>query len=242
MTGLTLEGMDHLQKVRDPIRHSVDVPFLCGEFGFNPNPLTFEDFEAIPQKYGYNMHDSVGHGCAHQASKPDIAFLQSWLFFGLLVQLIGPIGVTLSRDEFVRVRNDGKPVISTEALPKYLWFWLAVRHNQPRRETEDHAKLADSCLELANRVANKLASHESSPIAPTSKATVGERLFYSNGRGESAAERVLLSLVILGETLCHARDQIVRYNVGPALHWNYPPLGTALLQNAGWCIAEINSL
>lgn len=224
--------MDHLQKVHDPIRAPVDVPFVCASFTFNPEPLTFEDFENIPHKYGYITHDSVHGISGQQTLNQKTPFLQSWLFFGLLVQILGPIGVTVSRNEFIRLQDDGKLFITTEALPKYLWFWLAVRHHQPRHETEDHAKLTDSCLELANRVTNKLTSQE----------LLRETRFTSSILEHSAVEGVLLSLVILGETLYYARNQIIPYSVGPALHWEYPPLGSALLRKAGWCIAEINSL
>ncbi len=234
--------MDHLEKVHHPVRCPVQVPFVCASFTFNPNALTFEDFERIPHEYGYSTHDLVESIPTQQDLSRKTPFLQSWLFFGLLVQVLGPIGVTLSRNDFIQTQPDGKLVITTGALPKYLWFWLAVRHNQPRQETEDHAKLADSCLQLANRVANKLTSHISSPIVSTTEELRGETLDASSNVEQSAAQRVLRSLVILGETLCYARDQIIRYNFGPPLHWDYPPLGLALLREAGWCIAEINSL
>ena len=234
--------MDHLEQIQDPVRKSVDVPFVCASFTFDPNPLTFEEFENFPQRHGYNTHDVIQGVSGQQALCQSISFLQSWLFFGLLVQIFGPIGLTLSRNEFVRIEDDGKPVITTKALPKYMWFWLAVRHHQPRYEIEDHAKLADSCLELANRVTNKLISHELSPGASPTQGYLGETLSALSSVEKSAAESVLLSLVILGETLCYARNQVVPYSVGPTLHWKYPPLGSALLQNAGWCIAEINGL
>ena len=235
--------MDHLEKVHHQVRCPVHVPFLCADFTFNPNPLTFEDFERIPHEHGYSTHDLAGFVPTQQDLNRKTPFLQSWLFFGLLVQVLGPIGVTLSRNDFIRTQRDGKLIITTGALPKYLWFWFALRDNHlPRRETEDHAKLADSCLELVNRVTNKLASHISSPIASTTEELRGEALYASSHVEQSAAQRVLLSLVILGETLCYARNQIVPYSVGPALHWTYPPLGLALLREAGWCIAEIDSL
>ncbi len=58
----------------------------------------------------------------------------------------------------------------------------------------------------------------------------------------STAGKVLLSLVVLADQLCQAREGIVRYSVGLVLYWEYPSYGTALLQDAGWCAAEINIL
>ena len=215
--------MDHLQQVHDPIRSPLNVPFVCATLNFNPYPIAFDDFESIPYQNGCDLHELLEGISDQQTLEQNAPFLQSWLFFGLLVQVLDPIGVTLTRNEFVKTQDDGRLVITTEALPKYLWFWLAVRYHQPRQDIEDHAKLADSCLELANKVTNNLSCRVSSSE-------------------QSAAQRVLLSLVILGETLCYARKQIVRYSVGPAVHWEYPPLGIVLLKKSGWCVAEIGSL
>ena len=141
--GQSGQQMDHLPQVLDPVRSPVDVPFVCAGFSLDLNPSTFQVFESIPYKYGYNA-DSVQRVSGQQALNQDLPFLQSWLFFRLLVQILGHIGVTLSHSDFVRRQDDGKLVITTEALPKYLWFWFAIRRHQARQETEDHAKLADS--------------------------------------------------------------------------------------------------
>lgn len=49
---------------------------------------------------------------------------------------------------------------------------------------------------------------------------------------------VLLSLVVLGETLSQAKERIDGSNFQPALRWHFPPLAQALL-DAGWCIGQI---
>ena len=193
--------MDHLQKVRDPIRKPIVVPFVCADLALHSRLLSFNDYEAISNKYAYSTHDNLQNLSHPQFLTQNIKFLQSWLFFGLLVQVLGPTGVTPNRDDFLRVHDNGELVITTEALPKYLWFWLAVRHHQPRHEAEDHVKLADSCLKLANRVLNSLSTHKQGVIASTKQELQAEDPSSSNGGEWSAARRVLRSLVILGETL-----------------------------------------
>lgn len=231
--------MDHLCKVRKPIRDPVVVPFICADFPFNPHPLSLEGFEGIPRECGYGTHDLIQGVFDHQKITP---FLQSWLFFGMLVQIIGPMGVVLSRDEFVRSEPDGTLVITTESLPKYLWFWLAVRIHIPRHDIEEHTELVDSCLALANAVLNGIISYKPNAVASSKKGALAGNRSSSSIAKHSTADKVLLSLVVLGETLSFARKQIVRYNDGPTLRWEHPAFGITLLQEAGWCNAEISSL
>ena len=73
---------------------SQNVPFVCASFTFNPKPLTLEDFESIPHKYGYNTHDLVPIVFGQQILERKTFIFHSWLFLGLLVQIFGPIGVT----------------------------------------------------------------------------------------------------------------------------------------------------
>ena len=234
--------MDHLQKVQNPIRRPVAVPFVCHAFLFDPKHLTFEEFQRAPQEHGHPFRPFAKGTSTQQMLANDAAFLQSWLFFGSLVQVFGPIGVNLDRDEFVRTDDEGSRFITTEAMPKYLWFWLAVRHHQPRRETENHVELVDSCLQLANTVTNQLATLQSSSGLSRSQVPSSKTLVPKGNLEQSVAAKVLLSVVILGETLCYARNQIIRYSVGPELQWRYPPFGLALLRDSGWCIAEIHNL
>ena len=228
--------MNHLPRVSNPVRGPVIIPFVCAKFPFHSQPLSLEEFENTPRKYGTNTSDLLTTASDHHDLSHSISILQSWLFFGLLVQVIGPIGVLLSRDEFLRTEADGSLVITTERLPKYLWFWLAVRHHQPRLETEEHTKLADLCLKVANKFLNNfiVALNTKNPHVGDPDA--------SSIVDHSTAGKVLLSLVVLADQLCQAREGIVRYSVGPMLHWEYPSYGTALLQDAGWCAAEINNL
>ena len=52
---------------------------------------------------------------------------------------------------------------------------------------------------------------------------------------------VILSLIILGETLNKASGWIGNTAIEPALRWHFPPLSLALL-DAGWCIDQIPDL
>lgn len=225
--------MDHLPRVSNPVRGPIIVPFVCANFPFHSRPLSLEK---TPRKYGGNTFDLLTDDSDHHDLSHCISILQSWLFFGLLVQVIGPIGVLLSRDDFLRTEADGSLVITTERLPKYLWFWLAVRHHQPRHETEEHAELVEQCLKVANRFLNNfiIALNTKDPhVGDPDTSSIVDRL---------TAGKVLLSLVVLADQLCLAREGIAIYSVGLRSHWEYPSYGTTLLQGAGWCAAEINNL
>lgn len=231
--------MDHLQEVRDPIRLDLIVPYLCAGFELIQQPLEFELLRSIPGKHGYEV-DTLLNGSLSGRSLPEAApLLQSWLFFGLLVQIFGTIGIALQKEDFVRTNDEGDLVITTRALPKYVWQWIAIRYHQPRHEIEKHTVLVDSCLYLANAVLNHLSDHD--PEA-ASIETASNNTQISTYISQSPANNVLLSLLVLGETLGQARKEIVQYSVGPAMQWKFSSLGTALLVDAGWCIGEIVGL
>ena len=234
--------MDHLEKIQDGFRSPLAIPFVSANFPNNPNALTFKDFENLPYKFGYSTSDLIqGKLCTEEV--PQIAsLLQYWLYFGLLIQTFVPIGITFNRDEFVRTNSDGDPIITTESLPKYLWFWLAIQHHQSRRETECHAKLVDSCLELTSRVVHSFVSHRQSRTSSITARALGGKGFVLRSADGVATQKIVLSLVILGETLSYARDQIIAYSRGPTITWRVPTLMSILLQEAGWCIAETQSL
>ena len=153
--------MDHLQKVSRPVREPLLIPFLCDENLLPSTSVSFEDFKNIPRDRGFSIWALSHKMVDRQSLERNIAFLQSWLFFGLLAQTLGSLSETFRPDDFIKRKydDDGRQWITTESLPKYLWFWLAVRHHQSRQETEGHAKLVDSRLELANGVLNSFSRY-----------------------------------------------------------------------------------
>ena len=231
--------MDHLEQAANIVRNAIEVPYLCASYTHTAQPLSFKDFRDVPNHYGYSIH-AFPYDKVNGKRLPDLApFLQSWLFFSLLVQCFGPLGLALMREEFLRTLPDGTTAISTEALPKYLWYWMASVPHQRRQETEGHAELVECCLQHTNITLNRLISHDPASSRSLSKTAVkaGEAQL-----ARSPFHRVLLSLCILGDTLGGARKEIIRYSKGPALSWNFPWLGESLLFEAGWCTGEISRL
>jgi hypothetical protein len=48
------------------------------------------------------------------------SILQSWMYFGLLYQVLQPVNETLNPSDFLRPGSDGKQEITTKKLPDYI--------------------------------------------------------------------------------------------------------------------------
>jgi hypothetical protein len=67
--------------------------------------------------------------------KDCVCFFQEWLFFRLLEAIFSIGGVSFRHNDFVAYA-DPEAFISTSALPKYLWYWLASEMDTSRSVKE----------------------------------------------------------------------------------------------------------
>lgn len=111
--------MDHLPALASRISQEQEtVPYVCTK-AYDEGPfLTYPIREGKPQAlpalsvpgnlhfWQYEQH--------HPTPKQELeAFLQTWLFFGLVSEILG----TLCRSEdFVRTKDNGKKILSTATL------------------------------------------------------------------------------------------------------------------------------
>ena len=223
-------SMDHLPKVEQPFPQETYnlVPCLCCDLEYDANPLGYEGFSHFPSRWGYTL-GSLEHGDLGGRHIDDAAgFLQAWLFFGLLTEVLGGIGVPFRQSDFLREGNGGAPIITTEPLPLYLWYWLAAHTHSGRDVVRAHERHVQSCLRLSNTILQAIT-----------------KLHIKSNRNVFTCKRytqaVILSLIICGETLNKARDWIGNTRIKPALRWHFPPLSLALL-DAGWCTGQIPEL
>ena len=109
--------MDHLPLPADPILPLSEVPYLCDEH----YDVTIPFLEYPRRKGRPCMTPSVGEApySLHEKLFPmptrDLeSFFQTWLFFGLLAELLAGL---FSHDSFVsKSERDGSPIISTKQL------------------------------------------------------------------------------------------------------------------------------
>ena len=110
-------AMDHLALPRDPILPLTKVPYLCTEH----YDVTIPFLEYAGRKVKPWMVVEVGqvmfelHEIVSPTAKSELAcFLQTWLFFGLLAEILGDL---YDNDTFVTESSDTKePILTTKDL------------------------------------------------------------------------------------------------------------------------------
>jgi hypothetical protein len=111
--------MDHLPLPRNPAFPPLEIPYVC-----------LEDYD------GGSFMDYPQRLSVRREGVENISFTQNWLFFGLLGETFGRrsaenkveglIAVStrdLCRD-FVRLNENGSPVLTTSKLADYTSIWL----------------------------------------------------------------------------------------------------------------------
>lgn len=215
--------MEHVPKVKGST--SLVVELLNDFIPYGDRRRGFSGFEAFPSEHEYTIANLQVNA---RDNSQIVSFLQSWLYFGLLVEFFGEKLTCFEYKEFIK-GIPGRATITTEELPRYVWYLQAMRRHGPRDEVLKHMHEADKCLHLANTVLNRVARQ----LMPTRELVIDVW---------SPLNVVLFSIVILAEYLGSALEKMFdwkRITNRPELTWDFPLLDRALL-NAGWCAGEIS--
>ncbi len=130
-------------------------PFLCAEFQweYSEEPLGFAGFKEFPTRYGLNFEALVAGG---MPSRRVAAFLQSWLFFGILRETCSRPNYCFDPSDFLRLNEAGERIITTKALLRYLWYWQAARTQDDPDAMAELERTIDKCLGLAHDVLGRI--------------------------------------------------------------------------------------
>ncbi|KAI5837087.1 hypothetical protein DFP73DRAFT_569377 [Morchella snyderi] len=215
--------MDHIPAVQTPVRPTLLVPYLSQDLPI----FDGGSFHTYPERCGIDIKSLDTYNLNEVAP-----FLQEWLFFGLMTYFFEGSGVTFQREDFIlKDHAVGQLRISTKLLPQYLWYWRVNEWWFADKESQLHRPVALEKLTDALALAN--AANRSLSTMIRNGACLNNR-----------SEIVLLSLVILEETLDITRGT-ASYGVD-GLHYPsaraFPLYLDRLLRDAGWCVAEIESL
>ena len=146
--------MDHLPLPQDPILPLTDIPYLCTE-QYDAS-IPFLDYPRHKDKPW--MTPNVGEQPYEQREKfhptpPSELepFLQSWLFFGLLTELLGSF---FDHDSFVSKskKNTSLTIVSTTVLQSSTEKWIScvkIKENTVQKALYEHAC---HCIELTWKV------------------------------------------------------------------------------------------
>ncbi|KAL4943033.1 hypothetical protein BDV06DRAFT_190872 [Aspergillus oleicola] len=229
--------MDHIPQIQFSSLSTahLTIPLLdkSRKWEYPTRSQGLEYFQSFPLKHGFSTPNGTSSG---DKATPPLAFLQSWLYFGLLAEAFGTNEMAFDPEHFIArgtaEGEDAEAVITTKELTRYIWYWAASVAHGSRDWIDEHSANLDRCLELANTVVNALSERNS------------DKQHEKTGERWSTTTATLFSIITLVEYLRRARIDIniYTYEVNlPNLEWDFPPLDVALSE-AGWCVAEIAKL
>lgn len=190
--------MQHLEDeygIRDPA-----IPYVVGQ-NVEP-PKTFGAFMEFPRSLGWRV-DPLNHTldvdkAYGRSPEPLQSFLQAWLFFGLIYTVVQDNGEPLlAKSELLE--SDNHDYITTRLLPIRLSDWMKACIEAERKNTHEsrlRTIRVDNVLDLARRVVRANLVHE----------TRADTYIYDD---LYIPDEVVLSIMVLGETLCSAKNSIM---------------------------------
>jgi hypothetical protein len=218
----------------------LDVPFLCeGEYAYDNFGWT-----GFPQRKGFDEERIRRGDFGDKTSREAIAFVQAWLFIGVIKEVFEPCGINVDVEDFVREDENGERLVSTLRLPKYVWYWVASETAVTWLSDSFHMPRIKSFLQRVDSIINDLVRLDrAAPLFPDFTLVPQPRGPLNESRNRPWCT-ILFSLVILGEHIDNAFHDIHNslcnelWSSG-GMNWELSRLGFDLLSEAGWCLGEI---
>ena len=234
--------MDHIPLVHHSHRGHLDVPFWCdGAYAYDCFGWT-----GFPERKGFDEEHIRRGEFGDKSSREAIAFLQAWLFVGVIKEVFEPCGIHVDVEDFVREDENGARLVTTSRLPKYIWYWLASETASAQLCNWPQKPRIESFLRRVNAIINDLVRLDRDARLFPDVTSVLQPRGPTSELSDRPWCKILFSLVILGEHIDSAfhdlRDAMcneVRSSAG--MNWELSRLGYDLLTEAGWCLGEIFS-
>jgi hypothetical protein len=220
--------MDHLPIPQQPVEAPQKVPLRCDPSYWFKEHTEPRSFSTYPESRGIDperfLYGDVGNvdDCA--------SFLQQWLFFGLLYEVVNSCGPVLRDfDGFVTIDDQGQRLVTTALLPEVIRRWQEAKDALPSNEHLMVMSQVDDTLAAARYYVGRM-----SRLAPSVDITL------------PMDDEIQLSIIILGETLDFSRANIFKDLTGGqptsiTLWGNEHWLGW-LLREQGCCAATVSML
>jgi hypothetical protein len=222
--------MEHLRRPKKPANPPVKVPYLCLE---EYDRLGFSDY---PVRQGFHKGWLISE-FRHLESQQRVydkakikSLVQSWLFFGMLIEVLEVSGTRVKQEDFIREEGSER-FLTTKKLTEYVEEWIKQGSKFSQDVEKRHIEKADECLREASKYIRNLAWD-------------GE---WSMG---FLVQEMAVAILGLFGTLRDARDR--RVSQSPSSLMNNPLLGVQnvgisqitydRLSKNGWCPSQIAKL
>ena len=126
-----------------PAYPPVQVPCLCGTERYDR--LGFLDY---PLRRGWELVRLLEGDFADNPPEKTASFLQSWLYFGLLIDVLGR---EVSEEDYITTESDGRLLVTTHRLQGDIIAWRARQEFIDEHERRKHSDWVDRCLGVARR-------------------------------------------------------------------------------------------
>jgi len=217
--------MDHLPD------HGASEPI---EVPFPGKMYDGQDFDGYPSREGWDSEKLQDGNLDGRTAEDAAAFLQAWLYFGLLSHIFRPLGSNFNPNDFTKNRSSGEPLITTVSLSRYLkawnWWELSQTHQFDRSEQQRVQKFQGLKLffggyrRLTWRYCQR---HDSSQ-------------HQADPQKWPLSPEVALSILILADTLALACFEFGRVPLD--IDWGASPFLVNRMKESGWCMTAIQPL
>jgi hypothetical protein len=232
--------MDHLPCIDDPAFPALEIPYLgshCQYDGDGLREFPFRQGWRLAGQEGYSgpsvFLDRIDGG--QKSTNQKTSFIQAWLFFGLLIEVLQIVGVEIDTRMLVDETDDAQVLVSTKQLPRCIAEWRDRELRLPIKEQEAHLRLAIQVLDEMGEIVDSLLSFP--------------RIKLDQGNAESLTLAVVAqSISIIGDTLTNASRRIWPFWEKLATHdpryrfrkkFAEPAvLSIERLKQNGWCKSE----
>lgn len=231
--------MDHLPLPHNPMHEPIEIPCLSTE------NYDGRDFGTYPDRQGYTPRTiRQWYDIINRPSKEFSAFLQRWLFFGLMEEVLGE---RIEVSDFIRrVGDPGHLIVTTAKLLPMLRKLIDFgrRHQRGSSYYTVFKNLGIAMRINAAFTAQKVASE--SALSETARApfiSFIERATFADPRDP----RIAMSMALMNETL---RDAFILASIEtdqnlPAANTDFPE-GRCLvyfrMRSDGWCPSELSMM
>ncbi|EXJ81203.1 hypothetical protein A1O3_07493 [Capronia epimyces CBS 606.96] len=221
--------MDHLPEVRNPAFPPLEIEYLRE---YEPAVLQYDNlgFDGFPARAGWerqNLLAGTFDFTEQQRPRAVAAFLQQWLYFGLLSAALGHQHTiaTILKD-FTRVSDTtGRRILTTSNLERYLQqrktnLSAEELHSDSITVQTFDAMLSETQLHVARYMCRGGAESETHPMR--------------------AYTEISLSIMDLGLVLTRAKKRI--WPSSRALGWQRSEFVLTRMSDSGWCPSDITML
>lgn len=222
--------MDHLPVPSYPLHPSIKVPLRCNpSYGLSSVPEGRSSFSEYPESQGWEI-ERVLIGDIGPDPRLAESFLQEWLYFGLMSEVLNSCGLVVTEfDKFIANDENGTKLVTTATLPETIEKWKRAKSKLASDEQLMIMMQVDDVLSEARHFISRLVVLSSSPDWDL-----------------PMEEAILLSIIVLGQTLEFSMVNIFRNVTGgqlaPMKMWpNTHNLGR-LLREEGCCLNHVRQL